>query len=136
VPRKSAEAIRIVLAGLGDRQRSLVQESLEQANVVNGAESRDLRFEFDTVLGRGIQILERAAQADVVVFGAEEGLPGEASHLLAEYPDVKVIVVDDDAHVRVVLGAVTEPLSRDLPTVIRWITRRNEDRAPNHSRAD
>lgn len=133
--RKSADAIRIVLADLGERQQRLVQESLEQANE-DDAEGRDLRFEFERISGRGIQILERAAQADVVLFGSDEGFPGEASHLVAEYPDVKVIVVDDHAHVRVVLGAVSEPLSRDLPTVIRWITRRNADRIPSHSRVD
>jgi hypothetical protein len=34
--------------------------------------------------------------------------------------------VDKDANVRVVLGSVREPLSRDLPSVIRWITQRIE----------
>ena len=82
-------------------------------------------FEFVTVPGRGIQILEQAAKADVVLFGLEdELLPGEASHIVATYPDVKVIGVDHRGHVRTVLGAVNEPLSNDLPTVIRWITRR------------
>src|SRR6185436_11753636 len=87
-----------------------------------------MTFEFVSVPGRGMQILEQAADADVVLFGLEEEvLPGEASHIVSAYPDVKVIGVDGDGLVRVVHGAVSEPLSRDLPTVIRWITRRSEN---------
>lgn len=131
----TADAIRIVLAALSDHQRSLVEASLKQANTLGGAESVNV-FEFVSVPGRGIQILEQASEADVVLFGLEEEvLPGEASHIVATYPDVKVIGVDEDACVRVVHGAVSEPLSRDLPTVIRWITRRSEDGSAVHSRA-
>ena len=130
MPHKSCGAIRIVLAALSDHQRSLVEATLQRANIVSGGASMGLVFEFATVVGRGIQILERAADADVVLFGLEdEVLPGEASHIMAAYPDVKIIGVDHLGHARVVLGAVTEPLSEDLPTVIRWITRPSDGRS-------
>lgn len=132
-PREPADAIQIVLAALSDEQRSRVEAALNQANTQAGAES--VTFEFISISGRGIQILEQAAEADVVLFGLEEEvLPGEASHIVAAYPGVKVIGVDADGLVRVVHGAVSEPLSRDLPTVIRWITRRSEPRNASQSR--
>jgi hypothetical protein len=111
-----------VLAALTERQRSLVESSLGHANVVN----RAIEFDLEAVDGRGLEVLERAALADVVLFGLEdEELPGEASHVLAAYPAVKIVGVDAEGRARVVVGAVLEPLSRDLPTVIRWITQRS-----------
>ena len=122
-----SDPIRIVLAALTDVERSLVEASLERANTMEQAGNRNAVFEFAAVPGRGIQILEQSAGADVVLFGLEEqALPGEASHLMAAYPGMKIIGVDRDGCARVVLGALSEPLSRDLPTVIRWITRRSD----------
>ncbi|MEP6689612.1 MAG: hypothetical protein ABJD07_00570 [Gemmatimonadaceae bacterium] len=132
--RPPARAIRIVLGALNDNQRSLVEACLERANRIGEAGGVKV-FEIVTVEGRGIRILEQAANADVVLLGLEhELLPGEASHIVASYPNVKVIGLDDRAHVRTVLGAVNEPLSTDLPTVIRWITRRSASRTQLPSR--
>lgn len=119
-----ADRIRVVLAALNDRQRSLIESQLEQANVVNRLVGAN-EFNLDAASGRGLAVLAKAAMADVVLFGLEdEELPGEASHVLAAYPNVKVVGIDDEGHARIVLGALLEPLNRDLPTVIRWITGR------------
>jgi hypothetical protein len=135
VSQKRPETIRILLVRLGDRQLSLVQQSLEQARISNGADGPRVVFELDRVLGKGIEVLRQAAHADVVLFGLGEGMAGEISHIQTEYPEVKIIVVDKEADVRMVLGAGTEPLSRDLLTVIRWITHRSDDLISVHSRA-
>ena len=59
---------------------------MEQAGILNAV------FEFAAVPGRGIQILEQSAVADVVLFGLEEqALPGEATALMAAYPGMKII---------------------------------------------
>jgi hypothetical protein len=127
VPRSCADVIRIVLAAVSDQQRSLVEACLEQANSAAGMDAGQPVFLFASLEGRGLTIIQRAADADVVLLGLQdEVLPGEASHLLAAYPTVKIIGVDGRGLARVVLGAIQEPLSRDLPTVIRWITRRGE----------
>ena len=128
VPRPVDDDIRVVLARLTARQRGLVERSLERANTPACASSTTPMFAFTSVEGKGMPILQEAAHADVVVLGLEDDvLPGEASHIIANYPRVKVIGVDHDAHARVVLGTVTEPLSSDLPTVIWWITQRLGD---------
>jgi hypothetical protein len=120
-------AILIVLAALDDRPRSLVENVLTQANSVHQAQGGGILFEVESISGRGIEILRRAEHADVVVFDLKDGdLPGEASYIGTSCPGVKIIGVDKDANVRVVLGSVREPLSRDLPSVIRWITQRIE----------
>jgi hypothetical protein len=98
----------------------LVVTSLERVEPTNGG-SRPV-FEVVDVAERGIRILEEAADADVVLFAVEDdALPGEASHVLAAYPDVKVIGLDPLARVRLMLGSVTKPLGHDLSTVIRWV---------------
>jgi hypothetical protein len=121
-------AIRILLAALGDGPHSLVEKTLTEANSVHQAQGTGILFEVESVSGRGIEILRRAEHADVVVFNLKDGdLPGEASYIGTSCPSVKIIGVDDNANVGVVLGSVREPLSRDLPSVIRWITRRIEE---------
>lgn len=128
------EAISVVLAALTDTQRSRVEASLRQANSASQFAGRPAILEYSCVQDRGIHIIEQAADADVVLFQLEdELLPGEASHIVATYPDIKIIGLDDGGHVRIVLGAVTEPLSNDLPTVIRWITRRGNDQGTPRS---
>ena len=115
MPTATAQPIRVLLAALHDRQRRLVEASFRRAR--HG-------FELESVDGRGFEVLRRVAAADVVLFGLEEEeLPGEASHVLAEYPGVKIVGVDEDGRARLVLGAVLGPLGRDLPTVVRCIVR-------------
>ena len=128
MPLGTAYPIRVLLAAVSDQQRSLVEASLERANVGGRHVGTCVVFELEAVDGRGMEVLKKASAADVVLFGLdEEELPGEASHVLAAYPAVRIVGVDGEGHARIVLGAVLEPLSRDLPTVIRWITRRCDD---------
>lgn len=128
--------IRVLLAALTDEQRTLIEACLERANQLSPAASNRLAFRCSHVAGRGIHVIERATAADVVLFGLEDDvLPGEASHIVATCPEVKIIGVDERAQPRVILGALSEPLSEDLPTVIRWITRRSEDRSESQARA-
>ena len=125
-----AEPIRVLLAALGDRQRGLVEAAFRRATPGRRGDTRH-GFELETVDGRGLEVLRRAAGADVVLFALEyEELPGEASHVFAEYPGVKIVGVDQDGRARLVLGAVLEPLSSDLPTVVRWIARPPRDDEP------
>jgi hypothetical protein len=124
-PLQGSDVIRIVVATLTERQETLIGASLERASHLSA--DNDVAFACTSVKGRGLRIIEAAAEADVVLFGLkEEVLPGEASHILAAYPRVKIIGVDDCGYARVVLGTVDEPMSRDLPTVIRWITRTSD----------
>ena len=127
MPTEPHEPIRVLLAGMRDHQRALVETSLLRAGP--SPAGRDAApaplFDLEAIDGRGIAVLQRACAADVVLFGLDdEELPGEASHVLAEHPGVRIVGVDRDGHARIVLGGVQEPLSEDLPTVIRWITRR------------
>ncbi len=117
--------IRILLAALDPRARALVEGSLAQAVLGAEWEPDQPGFRWRWTAARGIPLLEAAAGADVVVLGLEEEqLPGEASHLLATYPALKIIGLDQEARPRMILGAVAGALVRDLPTVIRWITQR------------
>ena len=119
--------IKVLLAVLPERPRDIIAAVLmEENDVVSGTTDGNPSFECIDVAGRGMRIVEHTVGADVVVFGLTDGvLPGEASHLVALFPDVKIVGVDDKAHARMILGAVDEPFSSDLPTVLRWITRRD-----------
>jgi hypothetical protein len=119
-----ASGIRILLARMADRPRSLVERTLEHANASQRTDNASLMFQVETVAGRGFEILQRVEHADVVLFGLTDGdLPGEASYIERMYPDVKIIGLDDDINVRILRCTAREPLSRDLPSVIRWIAR-------------
>lgn len=129
-----ADRIRVVLAAMTPRQLRIVATALEQANGRNKRLGQ-VEFEIEYVSGRGLEILRRSAGADAVIFGLEdEELPGEASHVLAAYPGVKLVGVDANGWARVVVGAVLEPLSYDLPTVILWLTRPGRDVADVRAR--
>ena len=119
--------IKVLLAVLPERPRNIVGAVLmEENDAVPGTTQGKPSFECIDVAGRGMRIVEHTIGADVVVFGLTDGvLPGEASHLVALFPDVKIVGVDHQGHGRMILGAVDEPLSSDLPTVLRWITRRD-----------
>jgi len=124
VDQTTAGKVRITVAALTERQHRLVTSLLDRAN----AEAREARtsvpFEYTAVWSRGLAVLEAAADADVVILGLEdEGLPGEASHLTAAFPDISIIGVDHLARARVIRGAVGGRFSSDLPTVIRWVAR-------------
>jgi hypothetical protein len=137
VPRTQSHTVRVVLAALSELQRRMVETSLAAAGTATGRAPRTEEFHLSSVEGRGISILREARNADVVLFALEEEvLPGEASHVLASYPDVRIIGLDEAGRARVVVGAVTGPLSEDLVTVIRWITRRNVDEARSDSTAN
>ena len=125
MPTETYEPIRVLLAGMRDRQRRLVERSLRRANFGGRDAGAAPAFALQAAEGRGLAVVQQACAADVVLFGLDdEELPGEASHVLAEHPRVKVVGVDQDGRARVVLGGVAGTLGRDLPAVIRWITRR------------
>ena len=129
------DTIRVLLAAVSDGQRDRITESLERANGARRLGARTT-FELEVIVGRGMEVLRQAAAADVVLFGLDDAeLPGEASHVLAAFPAVKIVGVDDDGRARIVVGAVLGSLSRDLPTVIRWITRREDDAGMMHGPA-
>src|SRR5262249_40149667 len=81
------EPIRILLADLPP----LLREKLKQA-IANQPDMQvvgDVTSSFELLLATG------ETQADVVIIGLEESkLPGVCSHLLSEYPDVKIRGVD------------------------------------------
>lgn len=109
--------IRILLAQLPH----VLQETLGNA----------LSQQADMVVARTGNYVEvllavRETQADVVVIGMEDTEPpGIASHLLEEYPSLRIIVVDIDDQrafryeLRPALVLIGEASSTQLPRIIR-----------------
>ena len=117
----NGESIKVVFAVVEDNQGSSIRHALEQLET---ASKVGPVFEAVIIEGRGVEILKGAAGADVVVMVLEDDqLPGESDLLISEYPKIRVVGVNHQGRVCVVLGAVDEPLSSDLPTVIRWLAK-------------
>jgi hypothetical protein len=80
-----------------------------------------------------VELLLRADEGvDVVMLatGGAEGLPGVGTHLLAEYPDLKLLVLPPDrsvltAYWRGLRSERLGPGASDVPHQIRQIHRRN-----------
>jgi DNA-binding NarL/FixJ family response regulator len=81
--------IRILLAQLDRLTRDILERLLDQPDTLVVGHVED---------GVEVLLVTGRTQADVVILGAQEaGLPGLASHLLAEYPHLKILAVAPDA---------------------------------------
>lgn len=86
VPGEEAVPIRVLVANLSGVLQHLVKELIEQQT--------DMQLTGE-VQGT-IEVLEAAGEnVDIVVHGAEHPypLPGICSHLLSEYPNLRILVV-------------------------------------------
>ncbi|MEU8234396.1 hypothetical protein AB0C12_32820 [Actinoplanes sp. NPDC048967] len=104
-------AIRVFLA-VPPPLRVALQEAISAAGDCEAVGTADRPL--DTLLATG------AAHADVVILGAEGNgePPGIVSHLLAEYPDVKVLCVAPDRAMFVLLQPVEVPVADISPAAL------------------
>jgi DNA-binding NarL/FixJ family response regulator len=116
--------IRILLAQLPNALQATIERALSEQSdmVVNLAENH-----VEVLLAVG------QTQADVVVIGMEHAQPpGIVSHLLDEYPILRIILVDVDDHrgflyeLRPDLVPIGDVSSVQFPVVVRAVVRDQE----------
>jgi hypothetical protein len=84
-PSRSSDIVRVLLADL--------------PGILNELVSENIQAQPDMVLVRAVQgwqeLLSAGGDADVVILGAQQvsPLPGICSHLLVEYPDMRILVL-------------------------------------------